>query len=71
MIGYYVHHLGRGHLEMARCVAARLTGDVTGLSSLARPAGWPGEWLTLPRDDAAEAGDRADRTRPAALGAAR
>ena len=55
MIGYYVHHHGRGHLEMARCVAARLTGNVTGLSSLGRPAGWPGEWLTLPRDDAAEA----------------
>jgi Glycosyltransferase family 28 C-terminal domain len=55
MIGYYVHHHGRGHLEMARCVTVRLTGNVTGLSSLARPAGWPGQWLTLPRDDAAEA----------------
>jgi hypothetical protein len=55
VIGYYVHHHGRGHLEMARCVAARLTGNVTGLSSLARPAGWPGEWLRLPRDDAGEA----------------
>ena len=54
MIGYYVHHHGRGHLEMARCVAAWLTGNVTGLSSLARPAGWPGQWLRLPRDDTAE-----------------
>ena len=54
MIGYYVHHLGRGHLEMARCIAARLTGDVTGLSSLGRPADWPGDWLMLPRDDTGE-----------------
>lgn len=54
MIGYYVHHLGRGHLAMAQCIAARLTGRVTGLSSLACPGGWPGEWLTLPRDDTGE-----------------
>jgi len=32
-----------------------LSRDVTGLSSLARPAGWPGQWLRLPRDDAGEA----------------
>lgn len=51
MIGYYIHHLGRGHMEMARCIAARLDERVTGLSSLARPAGWPGDWLRLPRDD--------------------
>ena len=55
MIGYYVHHLGRGHMAMARCIAARLTDRVTGLSSLACPEGWPGEWLRLPRDDTGEA----------------
>jgi hypothetical protein len=51
VIGYYIHHFGRGHLEMARCIAARLDERVTGLSSLAPPADWPGDWLTLPRDD--------------------
>lgn len=53
MIGYYIHHVGAGHLQQARCIAAELSGDVTGLSSLARPAGWPGDWVRLPRDDAA------------------
>ena len=56
MIGYYAHHFGRGHVETARCIAARLTGEVTVLSSLPRPPGWPGGWLTLPRDDG-EAGE--------------
>ena len=51
MIGYYVHHLGQGHLAMARCIAAHLDDRVTGLSSLACPADWPGDWLRLPRDD--------------------
>jgi Glycosyltransferase family 28 C-terminal domain len=51
VIGYYIHHLGRGHMEMARCIAARLDERVAGLSSLGRPADWPGDWLRLPRDD--------------------
>lgn len=51
MIGYYAHHLGQGHAETARCIAAWLTDEVTVLSSLARPPGWPGGWLMLPRDD--------------------
>ncbi len=51
MIGYYVHHVGHGHLAMARCIAPRLHDRVTGLSSLARPEDWPGDWLRLPRDD--------------------
>jgi hypothetical protein len=50
MIGYYIHHRGAGHLQMARCIAAEVH-DITGLSSLARPAGWPGGWVRLPRDD--------------------
>ena len=49
MIGYYAHHLGHGHVETARCIAARLTDEVTVLSSLPRPPGWPGGWLELPR----------------------
>lgn len=60
MIGYYIHHLGQGHLAMAQCIAAQLTGKITGLSSLHRPAGWPGEWLMLPRDDAADEAIEAD-----------
>lgn len=51
MIGYYIHHLGHGHMAMARCIAARLTDRVTGLSSLPCPQDWPGDWLALPRDD--------------------
>jgi hypothetical protein len=37
MIGYYIHHVGQGHLQQARCVTAHLTEDVTGLSSLPEP----------------------------------
>ena len=70
MIGYYAHHLGQGHVETARCIAARLTNEVTVLSSLPRPPGWPGGWLTLPRDDGETPGAGANRKRPAALGAA-
>ncbi len=51
MIGYYIHHQGRGHLHRASALAAALPGPVTGLSSLARPAGWRGDWVRLPRDD--------------------
>ena len=56
MIGWYVHHQGRGHLHRAQTVAALLharTGrEVTGLSTLPRPSDWPGPWLQLPPDDA-------------------
>lgn len=51
MIGYYVHHMGAGHLNRARAVAARAGVDVTGLSSLPAPPGWPGPWVRLERDD--------------------
>lgn len=51
MIGYYVHHDGRGHLARARVVADTLATPVTGLSSLPRPDGWRGDWVLLPRDD--------------------
>ena len=49
MIGYYVHHVGRGHLRNALCIAAAVEHEVTGLSSLPRPRGLAG---------------RVDRTRP-------
>jgi hypothetical protein len=51
MIGYYVHHVGRGHLRNAFCIAAALDRELTGLSSLPRPDGWPGDWIELDRDD--------------------
>lgn len=57
MIGYYVHHVGSGHLHRALVVARGFGEPVTGLSSLPQPAGWPGPWVRLERDDA---GDRDD-----------
>lgn len=53
MIGYYIHHVGRGHLHHALALAARLREPVTGLSSLSRPDEWDGDWIQLPLDDAA------------------
>lgn len=54
MIGYYVHHVGHGHCHRAAAFARRWPDCVTGLSSLPRPADWPGPWVQLPRDDEAE-----------------
>jgi hypothetical protein len=51
VIGWYVHHVGRGHLTRATAVAARLRHRVTGLGSLPPPTGWPGRWVELERDD--------------------
>ncbi len=53
MIGYYVHHHGRGHLARALCIAAHLPAPIAGLSSLPAPAGWPGDWIELDLDLAA------------------
>jgi hypothetical protein len=50
VIGYYVHHHGRGHLHRATAIAAALDQPVTGLSSLPRPAEWAGDWVELPLD---------------------
>lgn len=61
MIGYYVHHHGSGHVTRALTIARRLSSPVTGFSSLARPDGWPGEWIQLPDD-------RTDRPRDADAG---
>lgn len=54
VIGWYIHHQGSGHLHRATSMAralARAGWHVTGLSSLSRPAQWPGEWVRLERDD--------------------
>jgi hypothetical protein len=51
VIGYYVHHQGRGHLHRAMAIAAAMDAPVVGLSSLTRPMDWNGHWIQLPRDD--------------------
>ncbi|MGG5258139.1 glycosyltransferase [Phycicoccus avicenniae] len=51
MIGYYVHHQGRGHLARLQAVATHLRSPVTGLSTLPAPSGWEDRWLRLPADD--------------------
>src|SRR3954467_3947779 len=55
MIGYYIHHQGRGHLHRAEALVSALDEPVTGLSSLPRPSTWRGPWVELPRDDAISA----------------
>lgn len=56
MIGWYVHHQGRGHLHRATAVAAAVGRPVVGLSSLPDPfpdGGGPfAGWLRLAPDDA-------------------
>jgi UDP-N-acetylglucosamine:LPS N-acetylglucosamine transferase len=53
MIGYYVHHHGRGHLTRAMSICAHLPHPVTVLSSLALSE-FPGvDTVRLPRDDSA------------------
>ena len=51
MIGYYVHHQGRGHLHRAVSIARELREEVTGLSTLPRPGLWTGDWVQLDADD--------------------
>lgn len=52
MIGYYVHHHGRGHAARARSITAHLDEPVTFFSSLPRPARMRAEdrWVQLPLD---------------------
>jgi predicted glycosyltransferase len=52
VIGWYVHHQGRGHLHRAAAVAAVLDTPVTGLSSLPDPGAPFAGWVPL-ADDAA------------------
>ena len=52
-VGWYVHHVGSGHLTTARLVAPLMRTPVVVLSSAPRPAGWPADrWVALPLDDA-------------------
>ncbi|MEV6552440.1 glycosyltransferase [Streptomyces sp. NPDC051597] len=63
MIGYYVHHQGRGHLHRAQCIAAQVAEPVTVLSSLPQPAEWRGPWVPLPPDTADDPVDHTARGR--------
>lgn len=58
MIGYYIHHVGRGHCTRAAAVTALLDEPVVGLSSLPAPTAgpWAG-WRQLARDDGDPAPD--------------
>lgn len=67
MIGYYVHHHGSGHLSRATALARVLGDDLTGLSSLARPDGWTGDWLQLPADTGPDTDEPVDPTARGAL----
>lgn len=64
MIGYYVHHHGRGHLHRALGLAGHVPEPVTVLSSIPPAPGAPVPWVQLERDDASPvavgptAGDR-------------
>ncbi|GAA1351802.1 hypothetical protein [Falsarthrobacter nasiphocae] len=56
MIGWYVHHQGRGHVQRLRAVAPWLAAPVVVFSSLAEPAeaistgAGPVRWVRLPGD---------------------
>lgn len=60
MIGYYVHHHGRGHLSRMTSVAAHLRSPVVGLSTLSAPPGFEDRWVRLPADDDPATGDDLD-----------
>ncbi|MGD9990704.1 glycosyltransferase [Pseudonocardia sp.] len=54
MIGYYVHHQGRGHLTRALGILAAHGGPATVLSSVPRPTDGSSsgvDWVDLRRDD--------------------
>jgi hypothetical protein len=55
VIGYYIHHQGRGHLNRAATICAHLRQPVTALTSLALSAPHSfAEVVQLPRDDQAD-----------------
>ena len=56
MIGWYIHHHGRGHLARAQVVRGHLEEPVVALSSLPEPARHPFDhWVELARDDGTDA----------------
>ncbi len=74
MIGWYLHHHGRGHLQRLRAVAPLLDEELTVFSSLpAEPvtsAAGPARWVQLPADNTPESGcSNPARADPSAAGA--
>ena len=65
MIGYYIHHHGSGHLHRALAIQHAAATAIRGLSTLARPSGWRGDWLQLP-DDAGQEPDLPGASDPTA-----
>jgi hypothetical protein len=55
VIGWYVHHQGRGHVTRATTIAAHLGSSVAGLSSLPSPGAPFSDWVRLPADDSGPA----------------
>ena len=73
MIGWYIHHQGRGHLHRATAVAHAAAARgvrITGISSLPEPTDWPdaADWVRLDRDDTPVQDDGGTRE-PTASGA--
>jgi hypothetical protein len=62
MIGYYVHHHGTGHLHRMRSIARHLRSELTVLSTLPQPSGFPHPWVRLPPDDDGEVSGHGDVT---------
>ncbi len=71
LIGWYVHHHGRGHVTRLLAVLPHLDADVVCFSSLPRPDALPQHctWVRLDRDDEVpEGGPRPDESDPTADG---
>lgn len=70
MIGWYVHHHGRGHLTRLLSVLPYLSAPVTVASSLPRPGGLPDAvgWIRLERDDLDEGSGHPSLAEPTASG---
>ncbi|KUI24332.1 hypothetical protein AU196_20800 [Mycobacterium sp. IS-1742] len=64
MIGYYVHHHGRGHASRALAISRHLTEEVVFFSSAPRPRelGSEFDWVRLPLDVAGQDTEAADPT---------
>lgn len=64
MIGYYVHHHGRGHTSRALAVSRHLTEEVVFFSSAPRPCELDAavEWVRLPLDVPEAGAEAADPT---------
>jgi hypothetical protein len=62
VIGYYVHHLGSGHVNRAAAIAARTETTIAAFSTSPAPINWSGPWITLPDDSTVSDQSMADVT---------